>query len=71
MRLLLEYRHPTPSHCTVAIFVNGALAGELVLRQDEIVTFQQIIFNGYSKDLDQVNARGNVTAESQLHEANA
>lgn len=46
MRITLDYRNPTPSHCGVAIFVNGALAGTLTLRQDEIVSFQQILAAG-------------------------
>ena len=40
MRITLDYGRPTPSHCTVAVFIDGALAGELVLRQSEVVAFQ-------------------------------
>jgi hypothetical protein len=46
MKITLDYRKPTPSHCDVAVYVNGALAGILTLRQDELIPFQQIIVNG-------------------------
>jgi hypothetical protein len=48
MKITLDYRNPTPSHCDVAVYIDGALTGTLTLRQDEVVTFQQIIVNGMS-----------------------
>jgi hypothetical protein len=59
MRITLEYRNPTPSHCTVVVFVNGAQAGTLRLRQDEIVGFQQIVEHGCAKGIDHFLGRGN------------
>lgn len=46
MRIALDLRHPTPSHCDVAVFVNGALAGVLTLRQAEIVEFRALVVAG-------------------------
>lgn len=46
MKIILDYRNPTPSHCDVAIFVNGALAGTICLRQEEIDVFQDVICRG-------------------------
>ncbi len=46
MRITLDYRHSSPSHCEVAVFVNGAFTGLLMLRQEELVAFQSIIVGG-------------------------
>lgn len=46
--LAIEYRNPTPSHCDVAVWVNAALAGTLRLRQEELLTFQDILLHGIS-----------------------
>jgi hypothetical protein len=43
MKITLEQRHPTPSHCDLAVFVNGANAGTLTLRLEEMGPFLQII----------------------------
>ena len=59
MRITLEYRKPTPGHCAVAVFVNGALTGELTLRQEEIVGFQQIMSLGCRGAQDSFLTRGN------------
>lgn len=59
MRITLDYRRPTPSHCTIGVFVNGALAGELVLRQDEVVAFQQIVSFGCFATMDSFLSTGN------------
>lgn len=48
MKIILDFRNPTPSHCDVAVFINGALAGVLTLRQDEVGSFHQIIEHGLS-----------------------
>jgi hypothetical protein len=48
MRITLDYRNPSPSHCNVAVFVNGALAGVLTLRQEELADFQAVIEQGLS-----------------------
>ena len=45
----IDFRNPTPSHCEVAIFVNGAQAGVITLRQDELMDFQSIILDGAAK----------------------
>lgn len=52
MRVTLDYRKPTPAHCDVAIFVNGALAGTIKLRQDECFAFQGIVSGGCRPTLD-------------------
>jgi len=52
MRIHFEYKNPTPSHCDIAIFVNGALAGRITLRQDEILIFQNIILQGINTKFD-------------------
>ena len=59
MKIHLDYRNPTPSHCDVAVFVNGALAGVLTLRQEELGDFQQIISNGLSLPTDEFHGTGN------------
>lgn len=58
MRLHINFRNPTPSHCDVAVFVNGALAGVLTLRQEELFDFQDIVFNGQG-EYHQVRSDGN------------
>lgn len=58
MKITLDYRNPTPSHCDVAVFVNGALSGVLTLRQDELDSFQQIIVNGLSLNADEFLSSG-------------
>ena len=60
MKITLEYRNPSPSHCDVAVFINGALTGILTLRQDEIGSFDQIISHGCAKDIDYFLGRGNL-----------
>jgi hypothetical protein len=59
MKITLEYRNPTVSHCDVAVFINGALTGVLTMRQVEIVDFQHIIFYGPSSSIDKTMACGN------------
>lgn len=65
MRITIEYRNPTPTHCNVAVWVNGALAGTLRLRQDELMTFQTVLqaglsFRGTAEfPADEFLARGN------------
>ena len=59
MKITLDYRNPTPSHCDVAIFVNGAYAGVVTLRQSEVGEFQQVISNGLSLATDVFLATGN------------
>ena len=66
MRIHFEYKNPTPSHCDIAIFVNGALAGEITLRQGEIITFQDIILHGINPKLDKFNATGNSSLVTEL-----
>jgi len=63
MKITFDYRNATPSHCDVAIFVNGALAGELKLRQDEIAAFQQIVQRGTDPERDSFDSGG----QSTLH----
>lgn len=58
MRITLEYRNPTPSHCDIAVFVNGALSGVLTLRQDEVGSLSQIITHGCAKGIDSFLSRG-------------
>jgi len=65
MKITLVYRNPTPSHCDVAIFVNEALAGTIVLRQSEVGGFQQIIAAGCAKNIDVFVARGSTEWESE------
>ena len=59
MRITLDYRHPSPSHCYIGVFVNGACAGELCLRQEEILTFQMVISHGLSLPDDVFKSSGN------------
>jgi hypothetical protein len=58
MKISLDYRNPTPSHCDVAIFINGAYVGTLRLGQEDIVGFQQILDHGCVKGLDVFRATG-------------
>lgn len=58
MKISLDYRNPTPSHCDVAIFVNGALAGTIRLRQEELDVFQSVISHGLHMLNDQFVATG-------------
>jgi len=59
MKIHLDYRNPTPSHCDVAFFLDGALAGTLTLRQNELIGFQQVIVNGMHSRFDTFVATGN------------
>ena len=59
MKITLEYRNPNPVHCDVVVFVNGANAGTLRLRQEEVVGFQRIVSAGCaSARTDQFLSRG-------------
>ena len=58
MKITLDYRNPSPSHCDVAVFVNGALTGVLTLRQEELITFQHIILHGLDKHRDEFLGTG-------------
>lgn len=58
MKISLDYRHPTPSHCDVAVYVNGALAGVLTLRQQELDVFQHILLYGIDRRRDSFLATG-------------
>jgi hypothetical protein len=59
MRITLDYRDPSPSHCYVAIFINGAYSGQICLRQEEIDSFQHIIRQGMTLAQDEFLATGN------------
>jgi len=59
MKITLDYRNPTPSHCDVAFFINGKNVGTLRLGQEDILTFQSIMFDGPDKFLDEVLSTGN------------
>lgn len=59
MKITLEYRDPTPSHCDVAVFINGALAGVLKLRQEEVGSLDMIIAHGCVRGIDVFLSRGN------------
>lgn len=58
MRLTIEYRRPSPSHCDVAVYVNHALAGTLTLRQEELSDFHQILARGCGTGLHYFLATG-------------
>ena len=58
MKVTLDYRNPTPSHCDVAVFINGALAGVLKLRQQELDVFQHIIVHGMDPRRDEFLGTG-------------
>lgn len=58
MKIHLDYRNPTPSHCDVAVFIDGALTGKLTLRQNELIGFQQVIVNGMHRTFDSFTATG-------------
>lgn len=60
MMIHLRYEHATPSHCDVVIFVNGAQAGRLVLRREEIDGFQRVISQGCVPGLDRFRASGDL-----------
>lgn len=59
MKITVDYRNPTPSHCDAAIFINGALAGVLKLRQEELDVFQHIILHGLDSKRDEFLGTGN------------
>lgn len=65
MKITLEYRNPTATHCDIAVFINGALAGTLTVRQSELDVFQQVIADGLGFKgtaefpADEFSARGN------------
>lgn len=42
MKFTLEIRKQTPSHTDVAVFVNGAQAGVLTLRNEEVDAFHRL-----------------------------
>lgn len=43
MKLTITIKRKTPIHITFALFVNGSLSGEFVLRNDEWEQFMAII----------------------------
>jgi hypothetical protein len=59
MNIVLEYHHPTKEHCHVNVFINGTLTGDLILRQEELVSFYQIICHGCHPRIDFLLGRGN------------
>jgi hypothetical protein len=61
MKITLDYRHPTPSHCDIAVFVNGALTGQLRLRQEEVNAFARIVLDGCLRNLDLFTEKGDPT----------
>jgi hypothetical protein len=65
MKLTLDYRNPTPGHCDVAVFINGALTGVLKLRQEEILSFQHIVMYGINKELDEFRGTGKSLPEEE------
>lgn len=64
MKIVIEFCNPTPSHCDVTFFVNGANAGTITLRQEELAVFQDIVFHGPTKR-DEVISRGDPNPPSQ------
>ena len=64
MKITIEFRNPTPAHCDVVVFVNGANTGVLRLRQDEVVGFSQILSLGCRGEMDSFVGRGNPNPES-------
>jgi hypothetical protein len=52
MKITLDYHNPTAAHCGVRVFINGALAGDLTLRQEEVGSFDMIVRGGCLKGLD-------------------
>lgn len=66
MKITLDYRDPTPTHCAVAVFINGALTGILKLRQDEICHFQMVLNHGLSMKEDYFISTGNPNWEEKL-----
>jgi hypothetical protein len=65
MKITLDFRNPTPTHCDVAVFVNGAFTGVLKLRQDEVGSFHQVISNGLSLSSDEFLSTGNPNYERE------
>lgn len=65
MDVLLHYRNPSPGHCEVVIFVNGAQAGVIKLRQEEITGFQQIMQHGCFQNIDTFRATGNPNPQEE------
>lgn len=65
MNIILEFRNPTPSHCEVAIFLNGAHVGVLRMRQDEVGDFHQIVAHGCARGIDQFMSKGSAEVGSR------
>ena len=61
MKITLDYRNPTPAHCDVAVFINGALSGVLTLRQEEVDSFQDVLITGLTLETDEFWATGRST----------
>ena len=61
MKITLDYRNPTPAHCDVAVFVNGALSGVLRLQQGDVDSFQHVIITGLTLETDKFLATGRST----------
>lgn len=59
MKITLEYRNPTLAHCDVVVFVNGGNVGTLRLRQEEVISFQQIVSHGCCMGIDTFLGLGN------------
>lgn len=61
MKIHLNYRDPTPVHCKVGVFINGAFTGELTLRQEDLDSFQSVILIGLNLKEDEFSASGEST----------
>ncbi len=67
IKLMVEYRNPTPAHCDLAVWVNGGFAGTLRLRQEELSTFQDVLINGIGTDVgDEVLFKGSPDYKPKL-----
>lgn len=71
MKIHLDYRNPTPTHCDVAVFVNGALAGVLTLRQEELDSFQGVIAHGLTLKTDEFLGTGDPGPGPDWHAVDA
>ena len=59
MKITLDYRNPTPIHCDVAIFIDGALTGVITLLQKDVLTFQMVLSDGLKMPTDVFLSTGN------------
>ena len=63
MKITLRADEANGAHTRFTVFVNGANAGQLCMREDEATSFYQIVSMGCCADVDEFLGKGHWTKE--------